>query len=221
MDKVIRDRGKGDVHWKWTRGKVHHVIRCRVEAINHLTGTGADPSNQIATINLLDRLAVARPKLDSTVFRHLWPRLVGDESPAVKASSGLARTTLPVVFEVNNTSDCDCRVKIYFIPHSTPSISAAAQIFDAIRSFNYSNSASIKLVEAFLQNDCVGKSIVPIMLGIDYIHPLESRLKVYARSHPHILQLRKIYDELRRPACSTWLRRKSTQGSVVSGSTAT
>ncbi|KAF9044184.1 aromatic prenyltransferase [Panaeolus papilionaceus] len=37
--------------------------------------------------------------------------------------------------------------------------------------------------EAFLQNDCVGKSIVPIMLGIDYIHPLESRLKVYARSH--------------------------------------
>ncbi|PPR03702.1 hypothetical protein CVT24_007424 [Panaeolus cyanescens] len=167
--------------WKWSKGDSAPDVRYSIEAISRLAGTEVDPMNQSATINLFGQLLGAIPDLDLTSFRHFFASLVGVNAPLPSSTIiQPLQTTLFTAFEIGR--DGSIGVKAYFVPVPSPNLTPAQQIIHAIKSFDSSKPASIQGLEAFLSNDWAGKTITPIMLGIDCIHPTKSRLKIYGRS---------------------------------------
>ncbi|CAP61864.1 uncharacterized protein PODANS_5_2350 [Podospora anserina S mat+] len=169
--------------WKWGRGDNPPEIRYSIEAISPITNNPSDPLNQAATYALLSQLQSMTPELDLSLFHHFVTCFFGPQSPVLTSTKAThQQSSLFLAFELSRKTSQDS-TKCYFVPVSTPSNSAAEQISSAIRSSSYhSHLPAIDELEQFFRQDQDGRTIKPIMLGIDCVDASESRLKIYARS---------------------------------------
>ncbi|KAJ5711883.1 aromatic prenyltransferase [Penicillium malachiteum] len=166
--------------WKWKSGGRAPEIRYSIEPFSiHGDSYHTDSMNQAPTVDLLHQLSQSMPSLDMTCFNHFQRSLLGPGTPA-STHPEAGRSSLFLAFEIVHGR---IGVKAYFLPVETPSLTAAQQIFDAIRTAGCSNIEAVHALEAYLlEVENQGHGIKPFMLGIDCIDPGQSLLKIYARA---------------------------------------
>ncbi|POS75482.1 hypothetical protein DHEL01_v206124 [Diaporthe helianthi] len=173
------DHSPIEYSWKWGLGSNAPDVRYGIEAIGSMAGTISDPLNQRTTRELLHQLKAIYPETDLTWFHH-FDRILFPRGSAMWSSPKLdSGSTMFLAFEMlrNRMS-----VKAYFIPIDTPQMSAADQIFAAIKAAGRSQADAIAKMESYMLHDPHGSTLKPFMIGIDCVEPEASRLKVYVRS---------------------------------------
>jgi len=167
--------------WKWGLGDERPEIRFSLEPIGPYAGTAVDPYNQASVKELLFQMNAAIPGVDITWFdrfaRDFQPR---ETDQAFESEWGSSMFT---AFEF---SENDIGVKAYYMPRS-PSRSEeflSSGFRKAVQSVGGNNKCldAFEVLLDFLKNDPDGSKLQMLILGIDCVEPIKSRVKVYMRT---------------------------------------
>lgn len=174
------------------------VFRIAIEPIGPHAGTEADPVNEFAAKQMLQRLCLIQPGVDFTWFDHLSPAIGIDGPEARKNWDSISH--LP--FKSHTTMGLDLNegnftAKSYLGPFVRSAITGKEGIniiFDGLRQLRDTNllnldwSAVEKYMLANREKLLVEKSYV----SFDCKSPAQSRIKLYAEAH--VTSLTEVYD---------------------------
>ncbi|KAK4234120.1 aromatic prenyltransferase [Achaetomium macrosporum] len=173
--------------WKWPiKPNDRPEVRYDFEPIGEFAGVGeVDPLNQLATREMLGRLAAVMPSVDNTWFHHLLSTLYEHDYSKLAAE---AKAVAPVSTTVLVAAEFYAKgvvFKTYCQPRllGHPGVTPIPLYEEAIRQME-PNSPAREAVHDFLATSPEGQLMSPFSVGIDNVAPEKSRLKWYFNS-PH------------------------------------
>ncbi|KFA53734.1 hypothetical protein S40293_01619 [Stachybotrys chartarum IBT 40293] len=172
--------------WKWnSAGGSHPAIRYSIEPISHLAGSHADPLNQHAAGEMIHQLADQVPGVNLEWNEHFLATLFDHDKSkyAQEAQAGAHYTsTFMLAAEFNEKSNMT--FKSYFIPRKLGQDKGLITLplwKESLAQLQAVNPAR-EMVYDFLENNSLGKEMVPMILAVDDVAPEKSRLKLYAQT---------------------------------------
>ncbi|KXX80425.1 4-O-dimethylallyl-L-tyrosine synthase [Madurella mycetomatis] len=180
-----------ELSWSWSEKQGNPAVRYSVEPIGWAAGTGFDPLNTRATVELLAKTPLLAPTLDLSLYRHFL------EALTVSAAAGQGRRedeltnsdgALSQTFIAFDLREHDMVVKYYFMPTLKARIlgeSSLELVQGAIKGLpnvGSSYQASLSALSDYINSHDESERPVVEIVGIDCVDPSKSRIKIYVRS---------------------------------------
>lgn len=171
--------------WNWgcAQGDVDRRIRFSIEAIGDHAGTAADPWNQKATVELVDKLEGVVPDINLEWFR--W--LLGKTTPATTSPRPELRgphSSMFLAFELGREEVSV--LKAYMLPFGKAvqnSQTSSQVIFESLKNLaHHFEWSSLQALIQSLESKRNSFGLEPFMIAFDCVAPAKSRMKIYARS---------------------------------------
>ncbi|KAJ5517087.1 hypothetical protein N7527_008647 [Penicillium freii] len=174
------------------------MFRFTIEPVGPHAGTPADPVNELAAKQLMQRLGQLQPGgVDSTMFDHFYPLLCVDGPEARRQWDSIAHIyhKCHTVTALDMQRSAACTLKTYFPPLLRSTImntSMVEIIFDAVESFHKQSGLCFDYtkIKEFMSD---GKTHETMMVGRSYLSfdcldPAKSRIKVYTEAKVKTLE---------------------------------
>lgn len=174
-------------HWGNAKTNVSPTIRLSIEAIGDQAGTPADPWNQKASIDLLDRLRPDVLAIDLQWYKHLARNITPVETKDVSSTCYEHREHRSSIFLAFEFIDQRPRVKAYMLPlvkaiQTSQTTSTVVQEALASLAQEYQALPALYKLLEFLETTSKNHRLQPMIVGVDCVEPSKSRIKVYVRS---------------------------------------
>ncbi|KAH8589371.1 dimethylallyl tryptophan synthase GliD1 [Bisporella sp. PMI_857] len=175
--------------WKWNTVHDKPEIRYDIEPIGESAGTILDPLNQLASKEMLHRLASAMPMVDVSLSDHFFATMYDHNNSKYMQEAVCGRqsplfTTILIAAEFSRKKDI--RFKTYFQPRKLGQFQKVLKIQDwedSIQELDPNNKARA-LLHNFLANNPEGKLLNPFSISPDNVAPSKARMKWYFNT-PH------------------------------------
>ncbi|CAG8960059.1 hypothetical protein HYFRA_00010537 [Hymenoscyphus fraxineus] len=177
--------------WAWgnSEGVVGRRIRFSMEAISEKSGTETDPWNKTATFALVKRLGTYIPDSDFGWFHWLSEQFIPSTECFQGDSSWLGpakhRSSLFLAFELGDGAPI---VKSYMLPFAKQARtgkSSRAAITEILSTLECREQwPTLPKLLKLWEEQSAPFDLEPFMIAIDCVAPINSRMKVYART-PH------------------------------------
>lgn len=181
--------------WKWNTSKAGSLpnIRYVVEPIGPDAGTEMDPLNQQASRELLYSLKKFLPKMDNTWANHFLSTLFDHDNSVFMreaARGGHLGTSIQLAIEFHEQATA---IKTYFFPrkYGQAGLMPLPQWQGCIDELKKDpdvdpelpletfTTPARTLIDNYLANSPIGKTLTPISLAVDNVEASSSRLKWY------------------------------------------
>ena len=169
--------------WRWGVGNDTPYIRSFVEPIGALTGTEADPSNQVATTEFLWELSKMLPEADLSLFWKFAPKL----RPNLMDEATPQKSAMLVGLEMAPGSNT-VGLMAYIYPQAAPSqVSELNNVMAKAMRDAYGGDICLDSLNAvcdFMTTDSDGSQLIPRgTIGIDCGRPQDAGIKCYVVTH--------------------------------------
>ncbi|KHN94378.1 dimethylallyl tryptophan synthase GliD1 [Metarhizium album ARSEF 1941] len=170
--------------WKWNSATKKPEVRYGVEPIGRFSGTELDPLNHDATRELLHRLKVAIPSLDTSMVDHFVSTFYDANrfEYAQQTKAGVpTSTTLMIAVEFKGVQPM---LKTYILPRKlgqTLGRIPMSLFKDSLSILDF-KSAAQQSVYDFLESNTEGRLLNVFLVAVDNVAPVESRLKLYCHT---------------------------------------
>ncbi|KAK8050739.1 hypothetical protein PG994_012469 [Apiospora phragmitis] len=184
---ITLDGSPIECSWKWNTASKDPEIRYIAEPIGAFAGSPLDPLNQQATRELLHRLSVSMPGVDTALFDHFMSILYDhDNSKYVQeiAAGAHMKTSVHIGFEFLKDR---VATKSYFVPRKLgqTSLMPVPDYVKAIRSVQPGGqNAALNMMHDFLLNHPEGPLLTSYSVANDNEPLDETRIKWYFQT-PH------------------------------------
>jgi DMATS type aromatic prenyltransferase len=178
----IADGGPINYSWRWNVGNKKPYIRHYMEPIGELTGTPADPLNEVATRSMLHEMSQVFPSCDPTTFytfaNHLRPNLANQE-----VRRNFTGSNMLIGLEMHPDSSV-VDIMAALVTKDPSQVSRLfTEIFPAAMRDAYGPTASqscLEMTRDFLQNDPDGQKLIATgVVAVDCCDAKTSRFKAY------------------------------------------
>lgn len=168
--------------WRFGTAEKQPYIRNYIEPLGPLTGTAADPNNEVATKALLNEFTRSLPNVDMSLFWTFEPHLRNQFSSKAEREQYAGPSVLTGVEMLPDSNAID--IKMYLYPRIPEQINKllSTTLPQAMREAYGDNVSleSLNVVKDFLSNHADGRQLGPRgTTAIDCCKIDESRLKFY------------------------------------------